>query len=108
MDRRNLKQESLKEIIRQLHAKKPAAKLHKEFAKLIRETSAEEIAVMENALIEGGFPPEEIRRLCDVHARVLDASLKKAGKSSKMPGHPMPAAAINLARQAEIAALKSR
>ena len=44
---------------------------------------------MENALIQEGFPPEEIQRLCEVHAEVFDKSLKKAGKPSKIPGHPV-------------------
>ena len=67
----------------------PVKKLQKRFAKLIKNTSPDEIAEMENALINEGFPSEEIQRLCDVHVQVFDASLKKVGKSSKVPGHPI-------------------
>lgn len=83
------KQEALKEIIKRLHDGEPAEKLKKDFAKLIRNTSPEEIADMENALIKEGFPPEEIQRLCDVHAQVFEMSLKRVGKASKVPGHPI-------------------
>ncbi|MBN2601388.1 MAG: DUF438 domain-containing protein [Candidatus Marinimicrobia bacterium] len=83
------KQESLKHIIKQLHQGVPVEKLKKEFHKLIKNTSAEEIADMENSLINEGFPVEEVQRLCDVHASVFEDSLKKIGKAGKIPGHPV-------------------
>ncbi|MGC9363157.1 MAG: DUF438 domain-containing protein [Fidelibacterota bacterium] len=83
------KQESLKHIIRELHRGVPVGKLKKEFHAIIRNTSAEEIAEMETALINEGFPVEEVQRLCDVHASVFEESLKKIGKAGKVPGHPV-------------------
>ncbi len=83
------KQEVLKRIIRDLHAGVPVEKLQKTFADIVKNTSPEEIASMENALIEEGFPPDEIKRLCDVHVRVFEKSLAKAGKPAKIPGHPV-------------------
>lgn len=83
------KREALKGIIKQLHAGVPAEKLRRTFAGLIKDTSPEEIADMENALIDEGFPVEEVQRLCDVHAQVFDRALKKAGRPGKMPGHPI-------------------
>ncbi len=83
------REETLKQIIRDLHAGVPVEKLQKTFAKLIKNTSPDEIAQMENALIQEGFPPEEIQRLCDVHAQVFEKSLKRVGKTSKIPGHPV-------------------
>ncbi len=85
----NNKREALKQIIRDLHAGTPVKDLRKKFSGLIKDTSPEDIADMENALIQEGFPPEEIQRLCEVHAEVFDKSLKKAGKPSKVPGHPV-------------------
>jgi len=85
----NDKREALKQIIKDLHAGAAVKDLRKRFAALIKDTSPEEIADMENALIQDGFPPEEIQRLCEVHAEVFDKSLKKAGKPSKVPGHPV-------------------
>jgi DUF438 domain-containing protein len=83
------KQEALKGIIKDLHAGVPVEKLRKTFASLIKQTSPEEIADMENALIQEGFPVEEVQRLCDVHAQVFDRALKKAGKPGRIPGHPI-------------------
>ncbi|MBN2001261.1 DUF438 domain-containing protein [candidate division KSB1 bacterium] len=85
----NDKQAKLKGIIKQLHAGVPVDKLKKSFADIIKQTSPEEIADMENALIQEGFPVEEVQRLCDVHAQVFEKSLKKAGKPGKIPGHPI-------------------
>jgi DUF438 domain-containing protein len=84
-----IRQEILKKIIKELHAGTPVEKLQKTFAKLIKNTSPEEIADMENSLIQEGFPPSEIQRLCDVHVEVFNKSLSKVGKPSKMPGHPI-------------------
>jgi len=83
------KQELLKNIIKELHAGVPAEKLQKKFRNIIKNTSSEEIADMENALIKEGFPPEEIQKLCDVHAQVFEKSLSKVGRPSKLPGHPI-------------------
>lgn len=83
------KQELLKRIIKELHAGVPAAKLQKKFHSIIKNTSSEEIADMENALIKEGFPPEEIQKLCDVHAQVFKKSISKVGRPSKLAGHPI-------------------
>ncbi|MDP3178333.1 MAG: DUF438 domain-containing protein [Spirochaetaceae bacterium] len=37
------------------------------------------MAAMEQALIAGGFPVEEIQRLCDVHVEVSQAALARSG-----------------------------
>ena len=86
---RNERQEELKRIIKDLHAGATVKALRKRFAAIIKDTSAEEIADMENALIQEGFPVEEIQRLCEVHAEVFDKALKEKGKPSKIPGHPI-------------------
>ena len=83
------KKKKLKIIIKQLHDGVSVDQLKKDFADIIKHTSPDEIADMENALIKEGFPLEEIQRLCDVHAQVFKQSLKKVGKSSKIPGHPL-------------------
>jgi len=83
------KQEELKEIIKKLHAGESVAKLKKDFAKAIKGTSPEEIANMEQSLLDEGVPFEEVKHLCDVHMEVFDATLKKVKKSSKVSGHPL-------------------
>jgi uncharacterized protein len=86
---RREKEAALKNIIRDLHSGVPAEKLRRTFAGLIKRTTPEEIADMENALIREGFPVEEVQRLCDVYARVFDRALKRAGKPGRIPGHPI-------------------
>ncbi|MEJ2648699.1 MAG: DUF438 domain-containing protein [Sedimentisphaerales bacterium] len=88
-DNTEYRQKILKKIIKELHKGVPMEELQETFAELIRSTSPDEIAAMENALIQEGFPAEDIQRLCDVHAKVFEASLEKVGKPSKIPGHPV-------------------
>jgi uncharacterized protein len=82
------KQEGLKAIIRKLHGGMAVGEVKREFADLIKGVSAEEIAAMEQALIDEGFPPEEIQRLCEVHVQVFESSLEKGRSGRTMPGHP--------------------
>ncbi|HOJ63674.1 MAG TPA: DUF438 domain-containing protein [Spirochaetota bacterium] len=83
------KQDILKEIIKNLHETKNFESAKKRFSELIKNVSAEEIAEMEQALINEGFPIEQIQNLCNVHVAVFEESLKKQGKMHKMPGHPV-------------------
>ncbi|HEY9055320.1 MAG TPA: DUF438 domain-containing protein [Rectinemataceae bacterium] len=83
------RQEALRGIIRKLHEGKPAQEVKSEFAALIKNVSATEVAAMEQALIDGGMPVEEVQRLCEVHVSVFEASLAKGAKPSGMPGHPI-------------------
>ena len=83
------KQDKLKEIIKKLHRGANVKEVKKEFSKLIKNVSPEEISNMENALINEGVPPEEVQRLCDVHVEVFKDTLSKQKKQHKMPGHPI-------------------
>ncbi len=82
------KQEGLKSIIRRLHGGAAVSEVRKDFHDLIKGVSAQEIADMEQALIDEGFPPEEIQRLCEVHVQVFESSLGKGRSGKSMPGHP--------------------
>ena len=79
----------LKEIIAKLHAGGSVGEVKKEFARLIQGVNAAEIAAMEQSLIDGGMPVEEVQRLCEVHVQVFETSLAKGGKPSGIPGHPV-------------------
>ena len=83
------KQDKLKEIIKKLHQGTDVKEVKKEFSKLIKSVSPEEISNMENALINEGVPPEEVQRLCDVHVEVFKDTLSKQKKQHKTPGHPV-------------------
>lgn len=61
----------------------------KEFAKLLKDTDAEEISQMEQSLISQGYPVEKIQNLCDLHVSVFESSLKKKGSPKNLAGHPI-------------------
>ncbi len=83
------RQVKLKGIISKLHAGKPASEVKKEFQKLIHGVSAAEVAAMEQSLIDGGMPVEEVQRLCEVHVQVFESSLAKGSVPAEIPGHPI-------------------
>ncbi|HWR13120.1 MAG TPA: DUF438 domain-containing protein [Rectinemataceae bacterium] len=79
----------LKKIIGRLHGGAPVSEVKKEFAKLIHGVSAAEVAAMEQSLIDGGMPVEEVQRLCEVHVQVFESSLAAGQKPSGIAGHPI-------------------
>jgi len=84
-----IKEEKLKEIVRDLNEGTNIRKVKKQFDKLIREISPEEIANVEQSLINEGVPVEHVQKLCDIHVQVFDDALKKQGTSPVLPGHPV-------------------
>ncbi|MGM0432447.1 MAG: DUF438 domain-containing protein [Spirochaetota bacterium] len=83
------KQETLKTIVKELHAGKSVAELKNLFADVIDGLSAEEIANMEQELVNEGFGVESIQQLCDVHVEVFEDELKKQKEEHMLPGHPV-------------------
>ena len=69
--------EILKGIIEDLHAGADIEGLKQRFADLIKDVEATEIARMEQRLVEEGMPPEQIKKLCDVHVEVFKESLER-------------------------------
>jgi DUF438 domain-containing protein len=83
------KQEQLKQIVKGLHAGKSVSELKELFASVLDGLSAEEIAQMEQALIDEGFGVESIQELCEVHVEVFEDELKKQKEEQFLPGHPV-------------------
>jgi DUF438 domain-containing protein len=81
--------ETLKEIVRSLHAGADPESLTSEFKALLDEVGPTEIAAMENSLMADGMPQEEIQRMCDVHAAVLGGGLEGTPPPEVVPGHPV-------------------
>ncbi|MBU0927875.1 MAG: DUF438 domain-containing protein [Spirochaetes bacterium] len=79
----------LKAIIDKLAAGASPDAVKKEFHDLIKGADASEVAALEQSLIEGGMPVEEVQRLCEVHADVFKAGLERGEKAERMPGHPI-------------------
>lgn len=83
------KQEILKGLIQDLHSGRDFQEVKKDFSELVEGIDAVEIAAMEQRLIEEGMPPEEIKKLCDVHAAVFREALAQNKQPEYIPGHPL-------------------
>ncbi len=86
---RSVRQQILKEIIRDLHEGVPMPELKQRFHELIKDIDPAEIAAMEQALIDEGMPETEVKRLCDVHVEVFKESLARKAAVTAPPGHPV-------------------
>jgi len=89
VDNRERRKEQLKRLIRLLHEGRTVEEVKEEFAALLRDVGALEVAEIEQALIEEGLPEMEIKRLCDVHALVFRESLEAQEQPESLPGHPI-------------------
>ena len=76
-------------IVAELHAGKTAEEVKPRFEELIADVEATEIAAMEQQLIEGGVPADDVKRLCDVHVQVFADALEGHAAVSAPPGHPL-------------------
>ena len=83
------RKETLKGLIRQLHEGKTVEEVKGEFAALLQDVGAMDIAEIEQELVEEGMPPMEIKHLCDVHVAVFRESLETQEKPDTIPGHPV-------------------
>jgi len=79
----------VQDLIQQLHDGKRVEEVKDEFASLLGEIGAGELAAVEQALIEGGLPETEVKRLCDVHVAVFRDALDAQERPETIPGHPV-------------------
>jgi len=83
------KQKILKDIVISLHEGTNVKDVQKQFKDIIKNVSPEEIASMEQSLIDGGVPVEHVQSLCDVHVKVFEDTLEKQKVGKALPGHPV-------------------
>lgn len=86
------RQAILKDLILRLHAGEDPEAIKKEFKKHFSNVSAFEISVMERRLLGEGIEPEEIMRLCNVHASLFNGSIEavyEQGEGHDSPSHPI-------------------
>jgi DUF438 domain-containing protein len=83
------RQAALKGIIKDLHDGKDMQALKQRFRKIVSGLEATEIAQMEQALMNEGLPPEEIKRLCNVHVEIFKEALEEKDRPEPPPGHPI-------------------
>ena len=78
----------LEEIIKSLHGGAPPATVKEQLKNIVRKTDSTEIAAMEEQLMAGGMPVEEVRSMCDLHAEVLKEIITEPQAVEFPPGHP--------------------
>jgi hypothetical protein len=81
--------ETMKGIIKDLHAGKDVESQKKKFGELIKDVAPWEIAQMEQRLIAEGMPESEIKNLCDVHVKVFQEALEQKTVPGLPAGHPV-------------------
>ncbi len=92
INNREMRKNTIKEIIRQLHEGKTVEEVRSLFEASFDGVSASEISEAEGALIAEGLPVEEVQRLCDVHASVFKGSIEEIHQEqdqTDIPGHPL-------------------
>lgn len=89
INNREMRKETLKNIIKQLHEGKTVDQVKGQFDKAFDGVAASEISEAEAALVAEGVPVEEIQSLCDVHAAVFKDSLEEQNEPVMVEGHPL-------------------
>lgn len=115
-DSKEERQRELQRIISSLNSAEdlPRVKkqIRKDFARLLKELSPDEVIQAEQALIEQGMPVEEVQQLCEIHVAAFEDSLKQTSGpnsgESRIPGHPVATyKAENKALRKEIRRLRN-
>ena len=91
INNREYRQETIKNIIKQLHEGKTVDEVKQQFEDAFSGVSASEISEAEGALIAEGMPVAEVQRLCDVHAAVFKGSIEEIHQVTDQTlilGHP--------------------
>jgi DUF438 domain-containing protein len=89
IDNRAHRVRTLMGIIQELHRGAEPDTVRDALRTMVRETSSSEIAAMEQELIAGGMPVEEVQSMCDLHSQVLREILVDPVPLSPPPGHPL-------------------
>jgi DUF438 domain-containing protein len=79
----------LKEIILELHGGADFQQLRDKFAQTVGDITPQEIATLEQTLVNEGLPESEIKRLCHLHAALFQNALKGQGVPAMPSGHPV-------------------
>ena len=83
------KKELVKEIILSLHKGLSVEEAKKKLEKEVGTISSSEIAEIEQSLINEGMPVEDIKKFCNVHALLFEASLSKELSKEESKSHPI-------------------
>lgn len=89
IDNRARRIATLKEIIQHLHQGQAPDAVRAQLREMVRQTDPGEIMAMEQELISGGMPVEEVRSMCDLHSQVTREVLVQLPAGPIVPGHPV-------------------
>jgi hypothetical protein len=89
IENRKRKREILKHMILQLHQGEAPEAVRAQLARLLGEVPYDDVVAVEQELIADGIPHEEILKLCDLHAAVLEGRITGAAAKRVPPGHPV-------------------
>jgi PAS domain S-box-containing protein len=82
------KKDEIKRMLKELHECEDPAAVRERFKDLLRETSTEEIAQVEEELIQEGMTREQLHGMCELHLEVFKEAVEGAGVDVP-PGHPV-------------------
>jgi DUF438 domain-containing protein len=84
------RKEAIKQLILDLHAGKELKELKSRFNEVLGDISSNEIAMIEQQLIdEGDLTVEEITSLCDLHVGIFEDALSQHDELDTVEGHPV-------------------
>jgi DUF438 domain-containing protein len=103
------KRNQLKELILKLHRGESEEQVNAELRQVLGQIPYDDVVRVEQELIAGGLPQEEVVKLCDVHTAVLDGSIDLTAAKIPVPGHPIHTMGQeNRALEREIAELEKK
>jgi len=88
IDNRAQRIRTMKEIIGHLHAGGAPEEVRARMQQLVHQTDYSEIVAMEEELLAGGMPVEELKSMCDLHSQVTRQVLVQLPAKTVPPGHP--------------------
>lgn len=89
INNREYRKEVLKDILLELHQGKGVNEVKEKFQRLIKDIGSTELAEIEQSLVNEGLPPEEIKKLCDVHVSIFKEALNENPVIETKAGHPV-------------------
>ena len=89
LNQKDKRKNIVKDIILKLHQGLSVEEAKNRFVKEVGSITSSEIAEIEQALINEGLSPEEIKKFCNVHALLFESALKEATAKEQSPAHPV-------------------
>lgn len=89
IDNAQKRKELLKHLILQLHEGTAPEEVRKQLVELLGQVPYNDVVEVEQELVAGGLPQEEVLKLCDIHTEALKGILDLEGAKTAPPGHPV-------------------